>query len=153
MSTLASLGTIAGGGAIQIVTPEPLAGAAGQAINDNFRAIYDGFQLVALKSASVNYTSNTIGTIYQNTTGKPVFLSITVGHSNMWNTVLLNIAAASSSLPSSGGNSATVTSSSTLVLGLQQLLVAMVPPGWYYNVTTDGGAGWSISYWIETAMG
>jgi hypothetical protein len=153
MSALTSLGTIAGGGAIEIVTPEPLAGSAGQALNDNFRAIYNGFQAVAAKNAAVNYTSNAIGTIYQNTTGKPVFLSITVGHSNMWNTVLLNIAAASASLPSSGGNATTVASSSTLVVNLQQLLVAMVPPGWYYNVTTDGGTGWSIAYWIETAMG
>jgi hypothetical protein len=153
MSTLTSLGTIVGGGAIEIVTPEPLAGSAGQALNDNFRAIYDGFQDVATNNAAVNYTSKAIGTIYQNTTGKPVFLSITVGHSNMWNTVILNIAAASASLPSSGGNATTVTSSSTLVTNQQQLLVAMVPPGWYYNLTTDGGTGWSIAYWIETAIG
>ena len=33
MSPLTSLGTIAGGGAIEIVTPEPLAGSAGQALN------------------------------------------------------------------------------------------------------------------------
>jgi hypothetical protein len=153
MSTLTSLGTIVGGGAIEIVTPEPLAGSARQALNDNFRAIYDGFQDVATNNAAVNYTSKAIGTIYQNTTGKPVFLSITVVHSNMWNTVILNIAAASASLPSSGGNATTVTSSSTLVTNQQQLLVAMVPPGWYYNLTTDGGTGWSIAYWIETAIG
>jgi hypothetical protein len=153
MSALTSLGTIPGGGAIEIVTPEPLAGGAGQALNDNFRAIYDGFQDVATKNAAVNVTSNVIGTVYQNNTGKPLFLAITVSHSNMWNTVFLNIAPTSAALPATGANSTTVTSSSTLVVNYQQLLMAMVPPNWYYNVTIDGGTGWTVLNWIETAMG
>jgi len=41
MASLSNYGT--GAAALQIVTPEPLGGAGGQALNDNFKTLYDQY--------------------------------------------------------------------------------------------------------------
>jgi hypothetical protein len=105
--------------------------------------IFDGSNWIVLQPNglflnSYSYTTSTrsLGTVYTNTSGKPMFLSVSGLSRGTGNNLIINV------------NGAAVSAAGNDASGVSLMAMAMVPPGATYEVFNVGGG--SFGYWTET---
>lgn len=98
-------------------------------------------QITSQNAASISQPSRAAGTLYQNTTGANIMVSVTISGAGQNATLS---AGATSGL----GTTLAYASVDDAGVSANIPMIGIVPPGWYYEIT--GSAG--LSHWTETTF-
>ena len=106
-------------------------------------------------TTAVVTTQRSFGTVYQNTSGRTMVVTVSAAKNAAGNTMYLSTSPTSGALPSNGLgsaiNGATVAATSFACSTCSASITAIVPPGNFYNSTNDGGGVYLVT-WAEAQL-
>lgn len=105
----------------------------------------DGFSFTA---AGYSFQNKSIGTVYQNTTGNPLEVSISI-EAGPDQFIWADLNVDDSTTPSAGVSTGKTTAGSD---GAELMIRAIVPHGYYYELESLGGTSPSIGFWTEQEL-